>query len=406
MLSKRTTIGFGLGHVGNDLVVTLWFSYLLIFLNQVIGLDPVYAGVPVASGQFIDAIVVLAMGHIIDHYAPFKRFINRKKFWHVIGTVTITLVYPMLFIPPPGYDPTNLTGLWRSQATILSYYMIWVVLFATSWATIQISHLTMTGDLTRHDDERVFLTSIRNAATVLSSIVVHLSAMLLFSFKQEDNKEPSETFANGTSRVAAGTAEVNGGLNWLDRKSFSYMAVGSVLLGLFTSCVFYILIPSRALIPSNKIKLIAEMQESERTTKLKSDWQLWFKRDSFYTLTLLYLLVRLIFNMIMSYVPFWLQLYLHSEKTFVARVPLIQFTSGFLASFAMKPLTQRIGKTATFLIGCLFLIVATLVIGSLDTVSEVGLYFLSVAIGIGTSVILIQALVSPSVKFAINSQST
>ena len=399
MLSKSTKIGFGLGHIGNDLVATLWFSYLLIYLNQVIGLDPVYAGVPVASGQFIDAIVVLAMGHIIDNYAPFKRFINRKKFWHVIGTVAITLVYPMLFIPPPSYDPSNLTGPWQSQGAILGYYMVWVVLFATAWATIQISHLSMTGDLTSDDDERVFLTSVRNAATVLSSIIIHLSAMLLLSFSREDN-------TNETSRAAAGMGELTGGLSWWDRKSFSYMAVGSVLLGLFTSCVFYILIPSRALIPSKKIKLIAEMQESERTTKLKSDWRLWFKRDSFYTLTLLYLLVRLIFNMIMSYVPFWLQLYLHSEKTFVARVPLIQFTSGFIASFAMKPLTQRIGKTATFLIGCLFLIAATLVIGSLETVSEAGLYLLSVAIGIGTSVMLIQALVSPFVNFAIGFQIT
>ena len=390
MLTKRLKVGFGLGHVGNDLVVTLWFSYLLIFLNQVIGLDPVYAGVPVASGQFIDAVVVLAMGHIIDHYAPFKRFINRKKFWHVIGTITITLVYPMLFIPPPGYEPNDLTGPWRSQGTVLGYYMLWVVLFAISWATVQISHLSMTGDLTCQDEERVFLTSVRNAATVLSSIIINLAAMLLLSFDQEESNETAAMRA-----AVAADPELSGGLSWSDRKSFTYLGVGSVLLGVLTSAAFYVLIPSSALIPSNIINTMISMNSSEGPVEKRTgDWRAWFKCVPFYTLTLLYLLVRLIFNMIMSYMPFWLQLYLRSEKKFVARVPLIQFTSGFVISFAMKPLTQMIGKTATFLIGCAFLFIATLVIGILETVSEAGLYILAVAIGIGTSIILIQALVS------------
>ena len=98
--------------------------------------------------------------------------------------------------------------------------MLWVVLFATSWATIQISHLSMTGDLTCQDEERVFLTSVRNAATVLSSIIINLAAMLLLSFDQEESNETAAMRA-----AVAADPELSGGLSWSDRKSFTYLGV-------------------------------------------------------------------------------------------------------------------------------------------------------------------------------------
>ena len=58
-----------------------------------------------------------------------------------------------------------------------------------SWALIQISHLSMTGDLTKKDGERVWLNSIRNAFTVIASIAIHVTAMFMLDVTAEDEKE-------------------------------------------------------------------------------------------------------------------------------------------------------------------------------------------------------------------------
>ena len=44
-LSTKLKVGFGFGHFYNDLSVTLWYSYILVFFNQVVQLSPVNAGI-------------------------------------------------------------------------------------------------------------------------------------------------------------------------------------------------------------------------------------------------------------------------------------------------------------------------------------------------------------------------
>lgn len=52
---------YGVGHVLNDLCASMWFSYLLVFLHSVLGLNNLAAGVILLVGQVIKISLDVSM---------------------------------------------------------------------------------------------------------------------------------------------------------------------------------------------------------------------------------------------------------------------------------------------------------------------------------------------------------
>ena len=48
---------YGLGHVLNDISAAMWFSYTLLFLQTVIGMEPALSGVMLLIGEFNISII-------------------------------------------------------------------------------------------------------------------------------------------------------------------------------------------------------------------------------------------------------------------------------------------------------------------------------------------------------------
>ena len=128
-----------------------------------------------------------------------------------MGTVCVLVSFPFLWLPAIGLNveenctnngttPTpNPTAFASTSGTsmvfaasesgeecegvgemaVTAYYSAFVVLFQFGWATVQISHLSMIPDITACEKSRMSLTSIRYAATVMSSILVYCVTWLL-----------------------------------------------------------------------------------------------------------------------------------------------------------------------------------------------------------------------------------
>lgn len=77
-LSSTTKIGFGLGHVYNDLCAGVWFSYTLLFLQGALLVPSAEAGALMMLGQVGDAIATPFVGFLADRYGT-------KRKWHVFG---------------------------------------------------------------------------------------------------------------------------------------------------------------------------------------------------------------------------------------------------------------------------------------------------------------------------------
>ena len=149
-------IGYGMGHVLNDMCAAMWFTYLLIFFHKVLGFENVYAGALLAIGQLADGISTVFVGMFSDgshNYWMCNRFGNRKS-WHFIGTICVVLSFSFLFSPCIECEDS-------SQQFKMVYYSVFIIILQFGWASVQLSHLAMIPELTSSESEYTSLTSIR-----------------------------------------------------------------------------------------------------------------------------------------------------------------------------------------------------------------------------------------------------
>lgn len=73
-----TRIGFGLGHIYNDLCAGVWFSYTLLFMQGALLIPGTVAGALMMLGQVGDALFTPIVGYLIDRFGT-------KQKWHIIG---------------------------------------------------------------------------------------------------------------------------------------------------------------------------------------------------------------------------------------------------------------------------------------------------------------------------------
>lgn len=79
-LPLMTIIGFGFGHVYNDLCAGIWFSYTLLFFQGVLQMPSTEAGGLMMLGQVADAIATPIIGHLTDKFGT-------KQKWHIFGEI-------------------------------------------------------------------------------------------------------------------------------------------------------------------------------------------------------------------------------------------------------------------------------------------------------------------------------
>lgn len=175
-------MGFGLGHVYNDLCAGVWFSYTLVFLKGVLQIPGPEAGALVWWGQVVDAISTPICGIITDRYST-------KRRWHVVGTFLVVISFPAIFSTCPYCEEAP--SYWPPL-----YYAIVVAIFQFAWPLVQIANLAMIPELSRTQKDRMDLTSIRYAASVVSSVIVYIVTWLIIRSKNVDEKNigPSDWF--------------------------------------------------------------------------------------------------------------------------------------------------------------------------------------------------------------------
>lgn len=75
---------FGVGHVLNDLCAAMWFSYLLVFLHNVLQFSNILSGYLMLLGQIVDAICTPFVGYESDHTNGCGNY-GKRKSWHLVG---------------------------------------------------------------------------------------------------------------------------------------------------------------------------------------------------------------------------------------------------------------------------------------------------------------------------------
>lgn len=84
--SLRLQVGYGIGHILNDVCASMWFTYFLVFFHLVLEFTAAQAGYLMLIGQIVDALFTPFIGYHSDHTNNYlsARY-GRRKLWHLFG---------------------------------------------------------------------------------------------------------------------------------------------------------------------------------------------------------------------------------------------------------------------------------------------------------------------------------
>uniref|UniRef100_A0A8D0VRI4 Major facilitator superfamily domain-containing protein 12 n=1 Tax=Sus scrofa TaxID=9823 RepID=A0A8D0VRI4_PIG len=369
-LSLVARLSYAVGHFLNDLCASMWFTYLLLYLHSVRAYSSRGAGLLLLLGQVADGLCTPLVGFEVDRAAGRCARFGPRKAWHLVGTICVLLSFPFIFSPCLGCGAT--TPEWAA----LLYYGPFIVIFQFGWAATQIAHLSLIPELVTNDHEKVELTALRYAFTVVANITVYGAAWLLLHLQGSPHMES--------------TQDINDQLGVQDVPVFRNLSLLVVGIGAVFSLLFHL--GTR----EGRRRQVEEPDEhgpllAPATARPLLLWKHWLQEPAFYQVGLLYMSTRLIVNLSQTYMAMYLTYSLNLPKKFIATIPLVMYLSGFFSSFLMKPINKCIGRNMTYFVG-LLVILAFAAWVALTNELGVAVYVAAVLLGTGCATILVTSL--------------
>ncbi len=162
----HTKILYGAGDLTNSLLQTIIHVYLLIFLTDVVGLEPGLAGIAIFIGRSVDWINDPIIGHLSDRT---RTRWGRRRPYLLFGLVPLAISFIFFFWKPP----------WEHQLALAAYYGLMYAIYDTVATFVYVPYYTLTPELTLDYDERTSLSTARMAFSILGSLIAFTVPLLI-----------------------------------------------------------------------------------------------------------------------------------------------------------------------------------------------------------------------------------
>ena len=169
-LALGERLGYGVADVGASLTFVAVNTWLLYFLVNIVGLEPLAAGVVFVVGRVLDAGLDPVMGVLTDRL---KGRVKRTRFvaW---GALPLGLSFALLWLVPGG-----------SLLLKFTFALLLFMLFSTLFTIVQVPYMALTPDIAPDYDERTTLTSFRMGfGTFASMLAFVVPPLVVLAFSQ------------------------------------------------------------------------------------------------------------------------------------------------------------------------------------------------------------------------------
>ena len=326
-LQMKTKIGFGSGHVYNDIAANAGAGYALLFYTSVIGISNAHAGIIFMIGNIVDAIAVTTFGFLadLDFNCSIYRQYGKFKAWHLMGTIILTIGYPLTFLPPLGIENEVLKTV---------YYTGIFVFSNLGYAITAIAHNSIILKLATCESNQVSLSSIKTSGTAIACTLIYVVAY--FCFGNEETKN-------------------------LDTKAFTEFALVTTGAGVIASVVFHWMVkettPNQiSNVPegsSTSLIKLGDIPKSIRNSISLMTKVEWLRDAKFYIIIMQFAISRTFYTVGMAYLVFYVQYTLMLDKEYSATVPLVMVLSGLLLSKPIKKIIDLNGLEKSLIFFCI-----------------------------------------------------
>ena len=175
-LSPLTKLAYGIGDIGFSLTDTTLGVLFLIFLLDVVGLEPAKAALAIFIGKSWDYINDPIVGYIADRT---RTRWGRRRPYLLFGFIPFGLAFIMMWYRPP-FD---------SQWALMAYYAFAYFVFDGMVTIVSMPYVALTPELTQDYDERTSLTSYRMAFSLIGGLVAFVVPLMIIGTLESGNAD-------------------------------------------------------------------------------------------------------------------------------------------------------------------------------------------------------------------------
>jgi len=163
---------FSLGDIFSGGFFNIVNFFYGIFLTDVVGISPYWAGIVFLIGNFMDALTDPAMGVISDNT---RTKFGRRRPYIILGAPLVLLAFVMMWFPLAS----------GTEASKIIFYIFAFVLMNTVTTIVQVPFLAMAAELSTDYNERTSLTNVRMIVSLGSSLLCAVLPMIIVGSYQE-----------------------------------------------------------------------------------------------------------------------------------------------------------------------------------------------------------------------------
>ena len=175
-LSPLTKLAYGIGDIGFSLTDTTLGVLFLIFLLDVVGLDPAKAALAIFIGKSWDYVNDPIVGYIADRT---RTRWGRRRPYLLFGFIPFGLSFARMWYRPP------LEGQWALTA----YYAFAYFIYDSLFTVVSMPYVALTPELTQDYDERTSLTSYRMVFSLIGSLVAFVVPLMIIGTLEPGNTD-------------------------------------------------------------------------------------------------------------------------------------------------------------------------------------------------------------------------
>ncbi len=169
-------IGWGIGDVGLNIFFKAIAILLLPFYTEILGLDPILAGVVFFVASLFDGVADCIVGAIVDRTRT--RFGSYRPYL-IFASPVLTLCFVAAFIPIQG-----------DQTVLFIYALLSQMTLRTAYGLVSIPYSALSSRISDDSNERSQLAGIRLAFAMLGGVIVtYLMPTLVNSLQAEFSVE-------------------------------------------------------------------------------------------------------------------------------------------------------------------------------------------------------------------------
>ena len=168
-VTLKNIIAYGIGDIYGGGAFLLLGTLYMIFLTDIVGLNPAWAGSVVVIGKGWDAISDPLMGYISDNI---DTKYGRRRIFFIIGILPIIISFISLWIPLDS----------NSNLILFIYYTFAYILFSTVFTMVMVPYSALNAEMTEDFQIRTKLSTARMGFSQLSALISGVLPKLFIDF--------------------------------------------------------------------------------------------------------------------------------------------------------------------------------------------------------------------------------